>query len=63
MFRPFTQLGDDRSGIGLGLSIARRHVQADAGQLTVQDMPGKGCVFTVQLPRYAPEAIRPARVP
>jgi signal transduction histidine kinase len=53
MFRPFTQLGDDRSGIGLGLSIARRHVQADAGQLTVLDLPGKGCVFTLQLPRHS----------
>lgn len=54
MFLPFTQLGDDRSGIGLGLSIARRYVEADGGQLSVRSLPGKGCVFTVQLPRPAP---------
>lgn len=54
MFLPFTQLGVDRSGIGLGLSIARRYVEADAGRLTVRNLPGKGCVFTIQLPRHAP---------
>jgi signal transduction histidine kinase len=55
MFLPFTQLGDDRSGVGLGLSIARRYVVADGGQLTVQNMPGRGCVFTLQLPRHSLE--------
>jgi signal transduction histidine kinase len=55
MFLPFTQLGDDRSGIGLGLPIARRSVQADGGQLSVRDKPGKGCVFTLQLPRHTAE--------
>lgn len=53
MFRPFTQGSYDRSGLGLGLSIARRSVEADRGTLTVRDMPGTGCVFTVDLPRHA----------
>ena len=51
MFKPFTQGNVDRSGLGLGLSIARRTVEADGGSLTVRDVPGTGCVFTVSLPR------------
>jgi len=54
LFRPFKQVGKDRSGLGLGLSIARRSVQADGGSLSVKDMPGIGCVFTVDLPRSSP---------
>jgi signal transduction histidine kinase len=52
MFTPFAQHGDDRSGLGLGLFIARRSVEADAGTLSVRDVPGTGCVFTISLPRY-----------
>lgn len=52
MFSPFTQGSGDRSGLGLGLSIARRTVEADHGSLTVRDVPGAGCVFTIRLPRH-----------
>ncbi len=58
LFRPFTQLRADRSGLGLGLSIALTAVHANAGELTVRDIPGTGCVFTVDLPRHAPPATR-----
>lgn len=51
IFQPFVQVGNDRSGVGLGLSIARRHVEADGGVLKVRDVPGVGCVFTIELPR------------
>jgi signal transduction histidine kinase len=51
LFRPFKQVGDDKSGLGLGLSIARRNVEADGGVLSVRDVPGVGCVFTIELPR------------
>lgn len=54
MFRPFTQRSDDRSGLGLGLSIARQSVEADGGSLSVRDVPGTGCVFTMSLPRRLP---------
>lgn len=50
MFKPFRQGFDDKRGLGLGLSIARRSIEADRGRLTVQDLPGKGCVFTISLP-------------
>jgi len=49
-FVPFTQRSSDRSGVGLGLSISRRAVQAIGGSLEVRDVPGTGCVFTVDLP-------------
>ena len=50
MFKPFLQGFDDKRGLGLGLSIAKRSVESDHGCLTVQDVPGKGCVFTIKLP-------------
>jgi signal transduction histidine kinase len=52
MFTPFTQRSEDRSGLGLGLSIARQSIEADRGTLSVRDLPGAGCVFTISLPRY-----------
>ena len=51
LFRPFEQRSKDRSGVGLGLVIARRGVEAHGGELHVRDIPGTGCVFTVDLPR------------
>ena len=54
MFSPFTQLTKDTTGmgLGLGLSIARRNVEADGGTLSVRDVPGTGCVFTINLARH-----------
>ena len=51
MFRPFTQSGNNRNGLGLGLSIAKRSVEASGGVLKARDVPGTGCVFTMDLPR------------
>lgn len=53
MFLPFEPSQDYRAGLGLGLSIARRNVEADDGTLTVRNVPRSGCVFTIRLPRYA----------
>jgi signal transduction histidine kinase len=52
MFRPFTRRHEDRTGLGLGLSIARENVEAAGGTLAVRDVPGTGCVFTIQLRRH-----------
>ncbi|MFE9624042.1 sensor histidine kinase [Streptomyces sp. NPDC006527] len=38
-------------GSGLGLSIVRQFVEAHEGTVTVGSEPGKGCVFTIRLPR------------
>lgn len=51
MFIPFSQRSSDKSGAGLGLSIARQSVLADGGTLSVRNLPGDGCVFTINLPR------------
>jgi signal transduction histidine kinase len=53
LFTPFTQRSDNKTGLGLGLSIARHNVEADSGFLTVRDLPGKGCVFTLSMPRFS----------
>jgi signal transduction histidine kinase len=53
MFVSFTQGAADKSGLGLGLSICRRSVEASGGVLSVRDIPGTGCVFTIDLPRHA----------
>ena len=47
---PFVQSGQDRSGLGLGLDICRRSVEANNGILRVRDVPGSGCIFTIDLP-------------
>jgi signal transduction histidine kinase len=54
LFLPFEQRSSDRKGLGLGLSIARRSVETDGGKLSARDLPGVGCVFTIELPRLAP---------
>jgi signal transduction histidine kinase len=51
VFLPFKQSGEDRSGLGLGLAICRRSVEANNGVLSVRDVAGSGCVFTIELPR------------
>jgi len=53
MFLPFTQSGTNKTGLGLGLSISRRSVEANSGTLTVRDLPACGCIFTIDLPRHA----------
>jgi signal transduction histidine kinase len=51
LFEPFAQGSANRSGGGLGLSISRRSVTENSGLLRVRDLPGTGCVFTIDLPR------------
>ena len=53
LFTPFCQRSDDRTGMGLGLSIARKAVEADGGILSLRNRPGTGCIFTIDLPRYS----------
>jgi signal transduction histidine kinase len=49
LFQPFVQGSPDHSGVGLGLTIARRAAEAHGGTLRVRDKPGQGCVFTINL--------------
>lgn len=59
LFRPFEQANADRSGIGLGLTIARQAVAANSGEIHVRDIPGVGCVFTIDLP-FTPSSQMPS---
>ena len=62
LFLPFKQATSTKSsaGLGLGLSIARRSAEANGGTITVRDLPGSGCVFTLSLPLYvAADAAEP----
>ena len=51
IFERFRQLpGANRSGVGLGLYIARTIVTAHGGSITVEDAPEGGASFVVRLP-------------
>lgn len=47
----FEQRGSDRSGLGVGLTFSRWGAEANGGRLYARNLPQKGCVFTVDLPR------------
>jgi signal transduction histidine kinase len=51
LFRPFQQRGVDRTGIGLGLAFSRLAVEANHGRLYARNLPDRGCVFGIDLPR------------
>lgn len=52
LFGAFEQRGTDRSGMGLGLAFSRRAIEASNGRIYARDVPGHGCVFTIELPRH-----------
>ena len=50
-FRPFGERrAKNRSGLGLGLSIARKAVRAQGGDIDFRNMPGAGCTFAIRVP-------------
>jgi signal transduction histidine kinase len=56
LFAAFEQRSSDRSGLGLGLAIAVKGAIAMGGRITVRDIPGTGCVFTLDLPKASETA-------
>jgi hypothetical protein len=50
LFNPFVQIGQDRSGFGLGLAIAKQAVEAHGGELRVHNLQGRGCIFLLDMP-------------
>jgi signal transduction histidine kinase len=55
-FAPFVRLDSGQTGFGLGLAIARQAVDAHGGAIRVQNLPGVGCVFVLELPVVAEDA-------
>ena len=56
IFEPFIQVhksssGNSRGGIGLGLSIVKKHVEQLNGTIRVESQVGKGTTFSVTLPQ------------
>ncbi len=54
LFRRFMRLdaqgGDEQYGIGLGLYLVKKIAEAHGGQVGVEDRPGGGAVFWMDLP-------------
>jgi signal transduction histidine kinase len=52
IFEPYVQAGDDShaGGLGLGLAICKRLVEAHGGTISVRECPGGGSCFAFTLP-------------
>jgi PAS domain-containing protein len=65
IFDRFTRLGDHltraQQGVGLGLYIVRRSVEAMGGTVWVDEAPGGGAAFSFSLPTVPARAKRPIR--
>jgi K+-sensing histidine kinase KdpD len=50
-FEPFAERRrGDRSGLGLGLAIARKAMHAHGGDIHIHNLPGKGCICVMEMP-------------
>jgi len=65
MFEPYYRVpgievqDGSSSGMGVGLSIARKLVERHGGHLEVESSPGQGSVFCIALPLYIDPATAP----
>jgi two-component system sensor histidine kinase KdpD len=50
VFDPFVKLDPNRSGLGLGLYVARGAARAQGGDLAADETPGGGCRMVLSLP-------------
>lgn len=61
VMEPFVRLEDSRNtetgGVGLGLTIAKTHIEANGGSLVLRNRPEGGLSAVIHLPRADPETI------
>ncbi len=56
LFIPFRRLhGADKPGVGLGLSICKKILDAHRGNIWLESVPGRGATFFFTLPAEDPE--------
>lgn len=57
IFEPFFQVDSSSTrqygGSGLGLTLAKRYIEAHGGRIWVDSVPGEGATFTIALPAVA----------
>jgi signal transduction histidine kinase len=62
-FKAFTaRRQNDRTGLGLGLSIARKAVRMQGGDIYFRNLRGKGCVFVIDVPLAGEDTPVPQKV-
>lgn len=61
VFEAYTQFGERRGGVGLGLSIASRLAIGNGGTLELARPDGGGACFVLRLPRVRATAVSPER--
>jgi signal transduction histidine kinase len=50
LFVPFAQMANNKTGLGLGLTISRKAIELSDGTIYARNLPGQGCIFTIELP-------------
>ena len=64
VFEPFARVGVSKeaiAGVGLGLFVVRRIVEAHGGSIDVTSVEGSGSTFEVRLPLPTEASYRPRR--
>lgn len=54
IFEPFFTTKEKEQGTGLGLSLCKRLIEANAGKIEVKSKVGEGTTFTIMIPINAP---------
>ena len=54
IFEPFFTTKEKEQGTGLGLSLCKRLIEANAGKIEVESKVNEGTTFTIKIPVYQP---------